>query len=184
MVGLDVINKNMNYIENIYDLDMRYMLLLFFLAAFFWHFLIHHLRFKMLKFYIKRDFKFHHLKYGPVAPYPPAEIAAYQALGLASLGWPTKTSGKFTPWSLVDGLCHLIMFSMPIYLMGQMIAYLFNKYRDIFGSVGAMQNATLEAIIVVISVFLLSALPHFWVIYFNRKRFQYYRSYRLDSQAL
>jgi len=168
---------------NIYEVNIFYMILLFFVAAFVWHFLIHHLRFKMLKFYMKKDFKFHHFKYGPVGPYPPAEVVAYQALGLVSLGWPTKKFGKFTPWSLVDGFCHLIMISMPIYLIGSMIAYLFNKYRDIFGSEGALKNATLEAIIVVISIFLLSILPHLWIILFNRKRFKYYRSHRLDAQA-
>ena len=169
---------------NTYELDIFYMMFLFFLVAFFWHFLIHHLRFKMLKFYIKKDFKFHHLKYGPVGSYPLAEVAAYQALGLVSLGWPTTNSGKFTPWSLVDGLCHLVMFSVPIYLMGHMFDWLFNKYRDIFGCEGAIQNAMLEAIIVVISMMLLSILPHLWAIYFNRKRFQYYCSNRLDVPSV
>ena len=155
-------------------LDILFVILLWFTGIFLWYFLMHHIRFKLLKYYMKRGFSFYHVPYVGSGSFSSSLRQEYQFKGLASLGWPVNENKQFTLWILVDCLYYLVVLLFPIICFAVMLNLYLHIYRELFDDNMILNSATIDTLTFILCMVLFAVLPHFWIIYFNRKRYKYY----------
>ena len=159
-------------------LDILCVILLWFTGIFLWCFLMHHIRFKLLKYYMNRGFGFYHVPHVGTGSFPPSLRRDYQFKGLATLGWPVSKINGFTLWCLVDCLYYLVSYLFPMICFAVMLNLYLNIYRELFGTNMILNNTAITALTFILCIILFAVLPHFWIIYFNRKRFIYYINHK------
>lgn len=163
------------------ELNIVVVVFFWFVSLFALHFLMHNIRFKMLKCYIKKGFEFYHLPYVGVGSMSTSEIKRAQSLGIATLGWPIKRFRQFTFWSVVDFVYYLVMILFSVICFGLMLDYYVDKHRQLFAIKLILGSDVVDSLTFIFCIIVFAILPHFWLVYFNRKRFKYYVHHRTNS---
>jgi len=155
-----------------YGLDIFRAICLFYLVSFIWHYLTHHIRFVMIKYYTENGYVFYDWGVG----YSVSLSYRLKALGIRELGTSYHQSNKPSFSWIIDVIYYFLVFAFPIYLLIISQRYLRCSDQAVSGFKKLLQDGEAGKSFSMGIFWLLfcGVFPHLWAIYFNSKRFKYY----------
>ena len=150
---------------NIYKLDALSAITLLFVGAFLWQFLMHRVRFRMIKYYLKKKyvFKLHDSSH----KISTANKIMLQSRGILYMGQPVNGTQPFTFPKIVNGFYLVVVYFIPFFFFFIINNYFFYEAR-LTPHFERGDDLTLLLLV------FFSVTPHLWYIYFNIRRYKYF----------
>ena len=142
-------------------------------VAFVWQYVSHHIRFLMIKYYLRERHYF--ISLGNYGIFPKDVL---HSLGVETLGISRHRTAKRSYSWLGDITYFSLSASFPFYLLSLTQEYLRCNEQALNGMKKILQEgeAGKSFSLFVFWILFCGVFPHFWAIYFNRKRYKYYLS--------
>ena len=156
---------------DLYELDIIRAISLLYIVSFVWHYITHHIRFVMVKYYVENGHIFenwhmHGMNLDHIS----------KGFGTGILGISYHRSPKRSYSWIMDIIYYFLVFAFPIYLLILSQKYLRSSDQAVSGIKKILQDGEAGKSFSLGMFWLLfcGLLPHLWAFYFNRKRFKYY----------
>ena len=150
---------------NLYELDALSAIALLFAVAFLWQFLMHRVRFRMIKYYLKKNcfFELHDSSHRISI----ANRRMLQSRGILYMGQPLHRTQAFTLAKIVNGFYLLVVYFIPFFFFSIINNYFFYEAR-LTPHFERGDDLTLLLLV------FFGVTPHLWYIYFNIRRYKYF----------